>query len=89
MNNNHGKQPDNNKMLILIVGKKTYQVSRKYATTVIELGKKVNENSNTIIALEKDGIVLLKKDKYGDKEAMLNVVKNYQSDNYKVTYVVK
>ena len=83
---NKNKKANKNGLKILVIGDKAYQASQKYINGVIELGVKKNEKQNVIIALQKDGIVMLRKDIFKEKETLMQAVGNYIKDGYKVTY---
>lgn len=83
---NKNKKANKNGLKILVIGDKAYQASQKYINGVIELGVKKNEKQNVIIALQKDGIVMLKKDVFKKKETLMEAVAKYIQEGYKVTY---
>lgn len=83
---NKNKKANKNGLKTLVIGNKAYQASQKYINGVIELGVKKNEKQNVIIALQKDGIVMLKKDVFKKKETLMEAVAKYIQEGYKVTY---
>ena len=79
-------KPVGKKKVVLIVNEKAYRADRVYADTCIEMGREKYKGKYAIIALEKDNMVMLRKDEYGSKEDMQTAIDVYRKDGCKVTY---
>ena len=79
-----------NKLVRLIIGPKVYETTMKMALASINMAseKYTEENKNAIIALEKDGMIVLRKDIYTSKEQLLDEVSKWEKGNYKCHYVL-
>ena len=86
MNGNRPNKPKGNGLLALVIEKKAYEVSQKYVDAVIEIGVKKHAKQNAIIALQKNNVVMLRKDIYDKPEDMQKVIDSWRKDGYKVIY---
>ena len=75
----------------MVVGKKVWQVSRKFAYATLELAKDkyTKENVNAIVGVEKDGMVSLLNDTFNNTDAFVKAVANWERGGYKCHYTTK
>ena len=73
----------------MVVGDKVWHVSHKLADKTIQLAKEKYEGSNVIVAVEKDGIVTLMKDKFDTTKELIHAVEGWTKGGYKCHYTNK
>ena len=83
-------QKNKSNLVRLIIGPKVYQTTRKMAFAPISMAREkfTKENKNVIIALEKDDMIVLRKDFFASKEKLLDEVSNWKKGGYKCHYVL-
>ena len=79
----------NGKPVLLVVGDKAHQVSKKMALATIGLAKDKykKENVHAIVAVEKHNMISLRKDVFKSKEELTKEVDSWELGGYKCYYV--
>ena len=77
------------KMVTLVVDNAGYRCSRKMALATINLAKEKfeKEGVNAIVAVEKHGIVSLRKDVYEENEKFHKEIADWEKGGFKCYYV--
>jgi hypothetical protein len=83
---NRNKSVNLNETVIILVGEKGYEATRRYAVATIDLAKEKHKGTNALLAIEKKKIITLKKDFFASKDELMKVVESYKRHGYKATY---
>ena len=77
------------KMVTLVIEDAGYRCSRKMALATINLAKEkfIKEGVSAIVAVEKHGIISLRKDVYDDNEKFHEEIGNWEKGGFKCYYV--
>lgn len=80
-----------NEIVRMVVGTKVWEVSRKMVNATIELAKQkyMKENVNAIVAVEKDGIIVMQKDVFDKTDAFVKAIQNWERGGYKCYFTTK
>ena len=78
------------KLVNMVVGEKLWRCTRRMAMETINLAKQKykKENVNAIVAVEKNGLIALRKDICKDEDDLIEEVTNWKKGGYKVYYTI-
>ena len=73
------------KIITMLVGEKVWTVRRRIALSIISMAKQKNEKEriNTICAVEKDNMIVLKYDTYETKDELKKAIHEWTHGGYK------
>jgi hypothetical protein len=75
-------------MKIIVVGTSSYSVGETTAGAVVKTAKDAMKGQNAIYAIEKGGIIEMKKDVFPSAVELQKAVGKYRRKGFKVSYIV-